>query len=245
MSKLYLRNEQGRVGEVSIVEAFPFLREKGHVISLTGGGGKTTLMYVLAEYCSRQGYRTLVTTTTHIQAPDPAYRVWDAEGMERNWEQGKYAVIGNPCGEEKIQSPDEELLKAGLNRADIVFVEADGARHMPCKVPNAKEPVILPESDLVLGVMGLDAMGETVDKVCFRKEEVWKLLQVTKEHRLTEEDAVKILTSTEGTRKGVGDRAYYVVLNKCDNQSRYQVGASMLERLQKQGIRYAVMTQLK
>ena len=25
---------------------FPFLAEKGHVISLVGGGGKTTLMYL-------------------------------------------------------------------------------------------------------------------------------------------------------------------------------------------------------
>ena len=33
---------------------FPFLAEKGHVISLVGGGGKTTLMYNLAAHCARK-----------------------------------------------------------------------------------------------------------------------------------------------------------------------------------------------
>ena len=45
---------------------FPFLAEKGHVISLVGGGGKTTLMYNLAAHCARKGWRVLAATTTHI-----------------------------------------------------------------------------------------------------------------------------------------------------------------------------------
>ena len=34
-------------------EDFPFLAEKGHVVSLVGGGGKTTLMYAMAAHCAR------------------------------------------------------------------------------------------------------------------------------------------------------------------------------------------------
>ena len=33
-------------------QKFPFLREKGHVVSLIGGGGKTTLLYALSAYCT-------------------------------------------------------------------------------------------------------------------------------------------------------------------------------------------------
>ena len=29
---------------------FPFLMEKGHIVSLVGGGGKTTLMYAMAAH---------------------------------------------------------------------------------------------------------------------------------------------------------------------------------------------------
>ena len=31
------------------LEALPFLREKSHVVSLVGGGGKTTLLYGMAR----------------------------------------------------------------------------------------------------------------------------------------------------------------------------------------------------
>ena len=42
------------------LEALPFLGETGHVISLVGGGGKTTLLYALARHYSAQGQRVLV-----------------------------------------------------------------------------------------------------------------------------------------------------------------------------------------
>ena len=48
---------------------FPFLAEKGHVVSLVGGGGKTTLLYALSEHCARRGWRVLAGTTTHIRQP--------------------------------------------------------------------------------------------------------------------------------------------------------------------------------
>lgn len=36
-------------------QKFPFLREKGHVVSLIGGGGKTTLLLALSAYCTAKG----------------------------------------------------------------------------------------------------------------------------------------------------------------------------------------------
>jgi len=35
----------------------PFLAEKGHIVSLVGGGGKTTLLYAMADHCARKGPR--------------------------------------------------------------------------------------------------------------------------------------------------------------------------------------------
>ena len=50
-----------------------FLAEKGHIVSLIGGGGKTTLLYAMAAHCARKGWRVLVTTTTHIRQPAACY----------------------------------------------------------------------------------------------------------------------------------------------------------------------------
>ena len=51
-------------------QQFPFLAEKGHVVSLVGGGGKTTLLYAMASHCAQKGWRVLVSTTTHILRPE-------------------------------------------------------------------------------------------------------------------------------------------------------------------------------
>ena len=48
---------------------FPFLAEKGHVVSLVGGGGKTTLLYAFARHCAAKGWRVLVLSLIHISEP--------------------------------------------------------------------------------------------------------------------------------------------------------------------------------
>ena len=75
------------------LEALPFLGETGHVISLVGGGGKTTLLYALARWYSAQGQRVLVSTTTHIQRPDANYAP-DEAARDALWQAGTYAVAG-------------------------------------------------------------------------------------------------------------------------------------------------------
>src|SRR5690242_3729504 len=45
--------------------------EPTSVLSLVGGGGKTSLMFHLARRLSRAGRRVLTTTTTKIEIPSP------------------------------------------------------------------------------------------------------------------------------------------------------------------------------
>ena len=86
---------------------FPFLAEKGHVISLVGGGGKTTLMYNLAAHCARKGWRVLAATTTHImQPPGGVWAQTDAE-LFRLWKCGSYAVAGTAAHGGKLTAPPQ------------------------------------------------------------------------------------------------------------------------------------------
>ena len=75
------------------LEDLPFLGETGYVISLVGGGGKTTLLYALARHYSAQGQRVLVSTTTHIRRPDANYAP-DEAARDALWQAGTYAVAG-------------------------------------------------------------------------------------------------------------------------------------------------------
>ena len=149
------------------LEALPFLGETGHVISLVGGGGKTTLLYALARHYSAQGQGVLVSTTTHIRRPDANYAP-DEAARDALWQAGTYAVAGVPAEGGKLTMPPH--LADWMAEADTVLLEADGAKHHPCKAPAAHEPVLLRSSDIVLAAAGLSAVGKPLQDVCFRLE---------------------------------------------------------------------------
>lgn len=210
---------------------FSFLKEKGHVISIVGAGGKTTLMYWLAEVFSENGFRVLVTTTTHIYQPEKEHWAKNCRELREIWNRGTYAVMGTPDGSGKLTSLPGEELKACMEMADVVLIEADGSRHLPCKVPAEHEPVIPDFSDIVIGVMGMSAFGRPLEEVCFRAEKAAQLLGVTSKERLSEEMMAKILVSEQGTRKNVEMREYYVVLNQCDSERNIKTGKEIIKLL--------------
>lgn len=192
---------------------FPFINEKGHIISIVGAGGKTSVMYSLAKQFAKQGFKTLVATTTHIYKPEECYAKSISEA-EKLWNNGRYAVVGKECANGKIEKADK--LESFIEKADAVLIEADGARHLPIKVPRINEPVIYPESDIVIGVVGLDCIGKQFKESCFGYEYAQNILNVSGEDRITTENIADILTSDKGTFKSVGNREYYIVLNKAD-----------------------------
>ncbi len=214
---------------------FKYLQEKKNILSLVGAGGKTTVMYQLADYFSGLGKKVLVTTTTHILQPESNFAKSFAE-VEALWNGGSYAVVGSVehATGKLTQLPSDQLQKY-FSLADLVLIEADGAKRFPCKVPAENEPVLVTESDVVIGVMGLDALHKPLKEVCFRLEKVQKFLNASSEHLLTEEDAVKILLSEQGYLKNVGQRDYFIVLNKCDKLKSLKSAEKIRSLLEKEG----------
>ena len=84
-----------------------------------------------------------------------------------------------------------------MAQADAVFLEADGAKHFPCKAPAEQEPVLLPQSDIVLAVAGLSALGRPLKECCFRLEQACMLLGVPPEACLTPELLAQLLASEQ------------------------------------------------
>ena len=211
---------------------FPFLAQKGHVVSLVGGGGKTTLLYAMAAYCACKGWRVLVMTTTHILQPPGG--VWAQSDAERDslWNRGQYVVAGTAAPGGKLTAPEKEQMERWMQLADIVLIEADGAKHMPCKAPAAHEPVLLPQSDIMLAVAGASALGRPIKEVCFRPELAEKLLGVSCAAVLTPELLAKLLANENGGRRSVCGRSFYAVLNQTDNPERLLSAKRTAEILQ-------------
>ena len=216
----------------------PCLAEQGHIVSLVGGGGKTTLLYAMARHCAAKGWRVLVSTTTHIQCPERNWARTEAQ-REALWAAGQFAVAGAPAEGGKLTRPP--ALQEWMAQADAVFLEADGAKRLPCKAPAVHEPVLLPESDLVLAVAGLSAVGRPLQEVCFRLENACILLGVGPEMLLTPALLAKLLASDAGGRKNVGARRFAAVLNQADTPERQAAGKTTQDLLQTQ---YGVTAEL-
>lgn len=194
-----------------------FTDGKKHTICLVGGGGKTTVMYELAAAGAACGRRVLVLTSTHILRPADGSFAADVPAVQNLWQQGRYAVIGTPeLATGKLTAPPQDLYEALQLQADVILCEADGSRHHPCKAPAAHEPVLLPESDIVLAVAGTDALGNSLQQVCQRPQLAAELLKCSLDSVIDEQMLAALLLSEQGARKNVGTRGFYIVLNKCD-----------------------------
>lgn len=194
-----------------------FTDGKKHNICLVGGGGKTTVMYELAAAWAACGRKALALTSTHILCPADGSFAADAAAVHNLWQQRRYAVIGTPeLATGKLTAPPQDLYEALQLQADVILCEADGSRHHPCKVPAEHEPVLLPDSDIVLAVAGMDALGRPLAQACQRPQPAAELLGCGAEKILDAQMLTVLLSSEQGARKNVGKRAYYIVLNKCD-----------------------------
>lgn len=211
---------------------------KKHTICLVGGGGKTTVMYELAAAWAACGRKVLVLTSTHILCPADGSFAADVPAVQNLWQQGRYAVIGTPeFATGKLTAPPQDLYEALQLQAGVILCEADGSRHYPCKVPAEHEPVLWPDSDIVLAVAGMDALGRPLAQACQRPQLAAELLGCSAEKIIDAQMLASLLLSEQGARKNVGVCAYYIVLNKCDlikaaqqeEMLRLLVGAGMDE----------------
>ncbi|XCP85285.1 selenium cofactor biosynthesis protein YqeC [Roseburia hominis] len=179
----------------SLADKLRIRLEQHRIISVVGAGGKTTLIFELARELQERGASVAVTTTTHM-----------AVG-------GKYGFepIGLPCGDGKIKGISREYPVTLRKSYDVVLVEADGSRRLPFKVPAEHEPVLPVETDLVIGVAGSGAVGQTFAQACCRYERACECLECGKEEVITPSHLVRALTAPWGQKKCVVCEYRYVV----------------------------------
>ncbi len=148
---------------------------------------------------------------------------------------GSVLTAGTLCRPEggqvrKLTVLPERIRKRLMQMADVVFVEADGAKRLPLKLPAAHEPALEEETEAVIFCAGLSALGRKAGEVLFRRE----LFSLSSDEPVTEELIGRILSSELGGRKGVGSREYRTVLNQCDTEelekSAGRIGAFLAER---------------
>lgn len=163
------------------------------IISVVGSGGKTTLIKQLSSRYRSEGKTVLVTTTTHMFIEEDTLLTDDTEKIIGVLQETGYAMAGIPEGI-KIKALSRETFDTVCAWADVVLVEADGSKHLPLKYPNASEPVIPENTDQILVVCGLNAIGQKAKDVCHRLELVKACLGIEEDTVISAEHVQKLVT---------------------------------------------------
>jgi probable selenium-dependent hydroxylase accessory protein YqeC len=186
------------------------------VIALTGGGGKTALLFVLAKELLNKGLRVITTTTTKIFEPDhekaPSL-VIEADqrkaltsikdGLLQN---GHVTFAAHRFPEGKIGGVDPQLIKRMAQElpVDHIIVEADGALKLPLKAPGEHEPVIPLATTLLVPIVGIDALKKPLnEETAFRPERIAELTGARLGDPITPQLIASLIFHPQGLCKGV------------------------------------------
>lgn len=178
-------------------------------VAVVGAGGKTSTVKTLAAERAAAGLRVVITTTTKMHPPEERELLCGSvEAVLALLAEKSPVWAGNYFNEYKIEGLAEPIASLAAV-ADHVLIEADGAKKLPLKmIDRSHEPVIPPETDAVVAVAGMDAIGKPLGLTVHRPELACAALGVPMEHVVTPEDAARLLRLCYAPR--------YVILNKAD-----------------------------
>jgi len=213
--------------------------EPGQSVAAVGGGGKTSLLTAIArQFHAQTGKPAILTTTTKIFAPLPeegfGLALGDAETLSKSL--GPYM---NACGiswfarrREGIapvpgHESEQRMKLSGFTPSEItclrlsgalMLIEADGARRLPIKAPGPDEPVLPENIDIVLGVVGLDALGASLSEAnVFRPEALSRICDLGIGEQITPEAVGRLCAHPDGLFHKADEGARkWVVVNKAD-----------------------------
>lgn len=202
----------------------------GEVISLVGGGGKTTLMFALAQELVSDDACVITTTTTKIFEPSQSQTqclILETgedrmiEVLIRKMDDYKHITLAKrKLSSGKLEGVSADLVRrlAGIDRVSCIIVEADGANRRSLKAPNTTEPVIPSNTSLLIPVVGIDAARCRLNEEnVFRSQIVSELTGLPPDSIVSTGTIAFLITDHRGIIKGSPDSVRIVpFINKVD-----------------------------
>lgn len=165
------------------------------VTAVIGGGGKTTFLRTLGEELAAGGARVLLCATTKIF---PFDGIWNLESpgetaLAEALESRRLVCAGTPAaGTGKLTAPAIPMARLAA-LADYVLAEADGSAGRPLKAHAPHEPVVPPEANRVVVMIGASGFGRPVREAVHRPERFRLLTGLGPEDPVTPEAAARAL----------------------------------------------------
>jgi len=210
----------------------------GGVVALVGAGGKTSMMFRLAQEISADGQPVLTTTTTKIYIPgvEQSRHLILSESPDDAIQSARQLLkhtrhVSAACGKIENQKklagypPQaiEKFLESGIFK--WIIVEADGARQKPLKAPGPQEPVIPACSRVVVGLVGLSGVGKPLgEDWVFRPDVFARITGLAEEEPVNEAAVALSILHERGILKGGPVNAVKIAfLNQADLSGRLKI----------------------
>lgn len=220
---------------MNLLDALNPIPEKA-VVSIVGGGGKTTTLFTLGNLL--KGRSVLITTTTKILCPpeSPEYRIAKNESELEILPDDLPVVYGikQPEYPGKLTGCTFPFLEKMENRFNYILVEADGSAGRPVKAPEQHEPAVYVNTEILIGLIGLDCLGKPGDDTTVHRPARFAAIREKDENApITDKDLIKLINHKEGLFKNAPERSRKIVLlNKADliSSSRGKELAAMIKK---------------
>ncbi|MDI6706579.1 MAG: selenium cofactor biosynthesis protein YqeC [Bacillota bacterium] len=212
---------------------------ENEMISVVGGGGKTSIVFRLARELHMHGKNVLISTTTKIYLPQGSdltiiieeneelvsQRIFEAASHLRGNKAARILVLGKkifPDG--KVAGVEPETLGRIFDEKlmNYVIIEADGAKQKPIKAPAEYEPLIPNQTRVVLGVIGIDAACKPLtDKFFHRPQIICEKLGYAYGASIDDDLIAFLVKWEQGLFKNVPSSARKVlIINKIDGKEQ-------------------------
>lgn len=214
---------------MKLTEAFKTGNSK--VVTMVGAGGKVTSMFKLAQEYSSIGKTVIVTVTTEIfesegrrsehliLSKDPNNLLEEVLNYI-----GVYKVLtvaSGPTKKIKLKGIEPSTVDrlSEVEGVDLIVVKGDGAAQRSFKAPAEHEPVIPRSTDLLVPVVGVDAIGKPLTpENAHRPGVIARMAGVEMGSPITPPVVARILSHEEGGSKGAPPASRIVpLINKVES----------------------------
>lgn len=213
---------------MNLFEKLDICLDKEELISIVGGGGKTTTMFRLANELVKFEKKILIGTTTAILNPHKStydrLMTLDTGYSCTNIPKGSITVIAGETTEAKLFGVDKEVIDKIYESKifDYIIIETDGAKMRPIKAPADHEPVIPSLTTKNIGVIGTDCIGKTIDEEYVHRPEILTKITNSKIGDTIDSEIIyRLVTSEDGIFKSTPQNSKkYLILNKAESEDR-------------------------
>ena len=190
------------------------LNPRRDVVSLAGGGGKTTSLMRLSRELHHDGKKVLVTSTTHLDRGNGLSEVVRFHGeitrdlvteIESKLGRAPALVAKRQVRGAKLKGISAAQV-ASLNRHvsfDYMLVEADGSEKKPLKAHHRSEPDVPKCTTLFVVLIGFGVIGKKLNKEnVHRPQNAARITGKKIDSLISPDDIIAMLRHPQGLLKG-------------------------------------------